>query len=146
MERRRKPVTAEDVAKGVGVILLLIAGFAGKNALDQSDANPVGSSCSVLQPTYGLKDLDKAYDDLGKAKKANDEIGLTELSQRGVAVVFPAETSCLVIDTDFFKHFTYYRQVRILSGPYFGSAFWVKVTSLQKVELPPSAPRPVDLP
>lgn len=143
LEKRREAVTAKDVAKGVGAVLLLIMFFAGKSALDKSEAIPVGSNCSVSQPSYGLKDLDKAYDDLDKAEKANDEIGLTELAQRGAAVLFSAETSCLVIDTDFFKHFTFYRQVRILGGPYFGKAFWVKVTALQKAVSPPSPPRPV---
>jgi len=137
LEKRRQP----DIAKGVGVVLLLIAVFIGKSVLDESDAIQVGSKCSVSQPTYGSKDLDKAHDDLDKAKKADDEIGLSELAQRGVAVLLPAETSCLVIDSDFFKHFTFYRQVRILSGPHFGKAFWVKVTSLQQVE-PPRSPPP----
>lgn len=137
LEKRLEPVNLQDVAKSVGAIFLLILVFVGKSALDQSDAIPVGNSCSVLQPTYGLKDLDNAYDELAKAQKANDEIGLTELAQRDVAILFPAETSCLVIETDFFKHFTFYRQVRILSGPYLERVFWLKVASLQK----PLSPR-----
>jgi hypothetical protein len=97
---------------------------------------PAGSRCLVSQSTYGLRDLDNAFDDLEKARKVNDELGIAELAQHDAALLIPAGTYGLVIDTDFFKHFAFYRKVRVLSGPHLGMALWIRRNALQQ------APRP----
>jgi hypothetical protein len=99
---------------------------------------PAGSECLVSRTIYGMRDLDKAYDGLNKARKVNDEFGIAELAQQDVAISVPAGTQGLVIDTDFFKHFTFYRKVRILSEPYMGKALWIRRDALAAVP----APRP----
>jgi hypothetical protein len=133
--------TKSIVEKG-HVFLLLFIGLLAVVIVSQGDF-PVGTRCSILRSTYGLKDLDKAYANWDKAQKANDELGLAELGQHDVAVLLPFGTSCLVIDTDFFTHFIGYRQVRVLSDPYLGKAFWVKQSDLNKSSpTSPTPPRP----
>lgn len=121
-------LAARNIGLGVLVFVVIIA---VKSAVsDDSVAIPVGSRCSIARATYGLKDLGKAYSDLEKAQKANDEFGLTELARRDVAVLLRADIPCLVIDTNFLDHFASYRQVRVLSEPYLGEALWVKKSDL----------------
>ncbi len=115
-------------------VLVFVVIIAVKSVSDDSVAIPVGSRCSTARATYGLKDLGKAFADLEKAQKANDEFGLAELAQRDVAVLLPAGIPCLVIDTNFLDHFASYRQVRILSEPYLGEALWVKKGDLAALE------------
>lgn len=101
---------------------------------------PAGSQCVVTQTIYGTRDLDKAYDELGKARKVNDEFGIAELGQHDVAILLPEGTQGLVIDTDFFKHFTFYRKVRILSEPYIGKALWIQRDALTVEPIRPRNP------
>jgi len=124
------------------VFLLLFVGILAVTIVAQQDF-PIGARCSILRPTYGLKDLDKAYAGWDKAQRANDELGLAELAQQDLAVPLQPGTPCLVIDTDFLTHFVGYRQVRALDGPYLGKAFWVKQSDLNKSSpTSPTPPRP----
>jgi hypothetical protein len=97
---------------------------------------PDGSHCVVSESVYGVRDLDKAYDELTKAQKVNDDLGIAELVHRDVATPVPVGTHVLVIDGDFFRHLAFYRDVRILDGPYMGKAVWVNRDALQPTPAP----------
>src|SRR3954454_15483744 len=98
-----KTTNAGHSGSGIGYIcLLLIVIGMGKVGFDEWNSLPPGTQCTVTRDSYGVTNLSGAYNGLQKAKVAKDEFGLAELSTRETAVVIPAQTACLVIDTNFF--------------------------------------------
>lgn len=133
----------KNIAWGAALIFAL---FVVNEVGDEWMRVPDGSHCVVSQSVYGVRDLGKAYDELTKAQKVNDDLGIAELVQKEVAIPVAVGTHVLVIESDFLKRLTFYRDVRILDGPYTGKAVWVNRDALQtrpapqtSVAQPPSA-------
>jgi hypothetical protein len=121
---------ASSGESGCAAILLILCVIV-YNSFDHSEKFSVGAHCSLARTTYGTKDIvGQSYAEFDKATAAKDELGLADMIERHVVALLPEGTSCLIIDTNFFEHYTPYRRVRILSGWDVGKAFWVKKSDL----------------
>jgi hypothetical protein len=110
--------------------LLVISGIISSLIGDINSIAP-GKNCSLVRTTYGIRDLDDSYTALEKAKSVNDEFGIAELEKHEAIARLSEGTPCLVLDRDFFSHFTFYRKIRILSDAHTGKALWVKKDELK---------------
>ena len=96
---------------------------------------PQGSHCVVVNATWGVSDLG-TYQELTKALRIDDSIGVHELVAKGRALQIQAQTPVLVLDVDGtgWDWFLFsYRQVRILSGQGYAKAMWIKKDALALV-------------
>jgi hypothetical protein len=102
---RRRPGKEAQKSKNVGMnsgwlaALFFIAIVVGSNV--ELGADSPRESLSCLAGQLWTRDLDKAYDDLEKAQRVNDEYGLAELTQHDLAFLILEGTRGLVIDSDF---------------------------------------------
>jgi hypothetical protein len=131
------------VLGGIVALAAVVGGLGIINSITEGmNAIPPGSNCSLVRMTHGTRDLDDSYTALQKAKSVKDEFGIAELERHDAAAELSEGTVCLVLDTDFFSHFSFYRKVRILSDVHVGKAFWVKKDDLKLGEptRPPSEP------
>ena len=130
-----------DLLRALGGIVALAAvggGLGITNSIIESiNAVPPGSNCSLVRMTYGTRDLDDSYTALQKAKSVRDEFGVAELEKHDAVAELSEGTVCLVLDTNFISHFSFYRKVRILSDVHIGKAFWVKKDDLKLGEPTP---------
>jgi hypothetical protein len=101
---------------------------------------PVGTHCLLRTKTYGVKDLKESYEAFERAERAKDEFGLAEVTFAGKAAPLAEGVACLVIDTNFWAHFAWYRQIRVLNGVYTGQVFWVRGNDLVEGGPPPPPP------
>lgn len=133
--------TGETIGFGGWALRLLVIGVAllvGRAWLNDEELR-AGSRCLVAKTTYGIRDLGRAYEDLEKSRRAGDEIGLAQLIERDDVALLSPGTYGLVIDTDFWKHWSFYRQVRITSGSDLGKALWIELNALKPAANPPGS-------
>lgn len=120
----------DELRLGCWLVVLCLAGIV-IYFIDFINDLPAGSNCIVSANTYGTRDLDKTYEALDKAQRVGDQFGVAELLQSEAAILIAEDTHGLVIDSDIFKHFFPYREVRLLEGPYVGKALWLKKYALR---------------